>query len=70
MEKTQVIHGPPQRTSYLIDYWSAFITFLSCLKTGIANVRKMHRPLPHDLLILDDGGSDDTTASSAGCADG
>lgn len=70
MEKTHVIHGPLQLQSYLIDYWSAFIKFLSCLKTGIANMHKVHRPLPHDLLILDDQDSDDTTALSAGCEDG
>ena len=69
MEKIDVTHWPPQLTSYLIDYWPAFAKFLSCLKAGIANIHKMHRPLPHD-LILDDQDFGDTTAFSVGCEDG
>ena len=46
MEATDVTHWPPQLRSHPRDCWPTFVKFLLCLKAGIANILKMHGPLP------------------------
>lgn len=70
MGKADVNTGRPQINSPLIGYWPAFVKFPSCIRAGMADIHKMHRPLPHYLLILDGQDPGNVIILSMGCEDG